>query len=202
MPAIGQRYNVNQYSVNYLLGLIETGQIAIPEIQRPFVWNASKVRNLMDSLYQGYPVGYLIGWKNPDVRLKDGSLSNGKLVLIDGQQRVTAMMAALSGHSVTSKSYRPTRIRIAFHPLEERFEVYNSAIAKNQEWIPDISKLFGSDGDLFKLVRSYCEKNPETDESRVFSALSSLKSITNHHIGFIELAHDLDIETVTEIFIR
>lgn len=202
MPAVGQRYNVNQYSVNYLLGLIETGQIAIPEIQRPFVWNASKVRNLMDSLYQGYPVGYLIGWKNPDVRLKDGTLSNGKLVLIDGQQRVTAMMAALASHSVTSKSYRPTRIRIAFHPLEERFEVYNSAIAKNHEWIPDISQLFGANGDLFKLVRSYCEKNPEADESRVFSALSSLKSITNHHIGFIELAHDLDIETVTEIFIR
>ena len=202
MPSIGQRYNVNQYSVQYLLGLIEAGQIAIPEIQRPFVWNATKVRNLMDSLYQGYPVGYLIGWKNPDVRLKDGSLSNGKLVLIDGQQRVTAMMAALAGRPVTNKRYLPTRIRIAFHPLDERFEVYNSAIAKNAEWIPDISRLFGPDGDLFKLVKTYCEHNPGADESRVFASLSSLKNITNHNVGFIELSHDLDIETVTEIFIR
>lgn len=202
MAAGGQRYNVNQYSVNYLLGLIETGAIAIPEIQRPFVWNTTKVRNLMDSLYQGYPVGFLIGWKNPDVRLKDGSLSNGKLVLIDGQQRVTAMMAALAGKQVVDRRYQPMRIRIAFHPMEERFEVANSAITKNAEWIPDISQVFGSGGDLFKLVKDYCEKNPNAEESQVFAALSSLKSITNHHVGFIELAHDLDIETVTEIFIR
>jgi hypothetical protein len=194
MPSTGQRYNVNQYSVNFLLGLIESGSIAIPEIQRPFVWNSAKVRNLMDSLYQGYPVGYLIGWKNPDVRLKDGTLANGK--------RITAMMEALAGKSVTSKSYRPIRIRIAFHPLEEKFEVHNSAIAKNSEWIPDIAQTFSADGDLFKIVRGYCEKNPDADENRVFAALSALKSITNHQIGFIDLAHDLDIETVTEIFIR
>lgn len=202
MAAGGQRYNVNQYSVNYLLGLIETGQIAIPEIQRPFVWSSTKVRNLMDSLYQGFPVGYLIGWKNPDVRLKDGTFSNGKLVLIDGQQRVTAMMAALAGKQVVDKRYQPVRIRIAFHPMQERFEVPNSAIAKNPEWIPDISQVFGAGGDLFTLVKYYCDRNPLAVESQVFSALSSLKSITNHHVGFIELAHDLDIETVTEIFIR
>jgi len=67
---------------------VKSGEIAIPEIQRPFVWNATKVRNLMDSLYQGYPVGYLIAWRNPSIRLKDGSTSSGKRILIDGQQRV------------------------------------------------------------------------------------------------------------------
>ena len=48
---------------------VKSGEIAIPEIQRPFVWDATKVRNLLDSLYQGYPVGYLIAWRNPTVKL-------------------------------------------------------------------------------------------------------------------------------------
>src|SRR5690606_11182324 len=100
-----QRYTVNQYPIDVLLAWVKSGEIAIPEIQRPFVWNATKVRNLLDSLYQGYPIGYLITWKNPTVRLKDGTLSAGKRILIDGQQRVTALRAALLGDQVPTKSY-------------------------------------------------------------------------------------------------
>ena len=73
-----QRYSVNQHPVETLLTWIKSGEIAIPEIQRPFVWNAARVRDFIDSLYHGYPVGYLIAWRNPDVRLKDGSTSAGK----------------------------------------------------------------------------------------------------------------------------
>ncbi len=47
---------------------MKEGEIAIPEIQRPFVWDTTKVRDLMDSIYQGFPIGYIITWKNPDVR--------------------------------------------------------------------------------------------------------------------------------------
>ena len=79
-----QQYSVNQYTINHLLNWVSSGEIAIPEIQRPFVWKNSKVRDLLDSLYKGYPVGYVISWQNPNVRLKDGSLSMGKKMLIDG----------------------------------------------------------------------------------------------------------------------
>lgn len=75
-------------SVENIISSIKAGEIAIPEIQRPFVWDASKVRDLMDSLYKGFPVGYIIVWKNPDIRLKDGKVSSGKKILIDGQQRM------------------------------------------------------------------------------------------------------------------
>ena len=132
-----QQYSVNQHPIQALLTWIESGEIAIPEIQRPFVWSATKVRNLMDSLYQGYPIGYLIAWRNPNVKLKDGSVSAGKRILIDGQQRVTALMAALMGRSVIDKDYRKVHIRIAFHPQERRFEVSNSFIEKDKSWIPD-----------------------------------------------------------------
>lgn len=112
-----QRYNVQQPPISSILSWIQLGEIAIPEIQRPFVWNATKVRNFLDSLHQGFPVGFLIAWKNPDVKLKDGTTSSGKRILIDGQQRVTALMAALMGREVVDKDYRSQRIRIAFHPI-------------------------------------------------------------------------------------
>ena len=88
-----QRYSVTPHPIDTLLTWVKSGEIAIPEIQRPFVWEATKVRNLLESLYQGFPVGYLIAWRNPTVKLKDGTSSAGKRILIDGQQRVTALMA-------------------------------------------------------------------------------------------------------------
>lgn len=120
-------------------------EIAIPEIQRPFFCDSSKVRDLMDSLYKGFPVGYVIAWRNPNVRLKDDSLSEGKKILIDGQQRVTALKAAILGDYVVDKNYQQIKIKIAFHPIEERFEVLNPAILKDKNWLPDISLYFGGE---------------------------------------------------------
>ncbi|MDR3688047.1 MAG: DUF262 domain-containing protein [Fimbriimonas sp.] len=197
-----QRYSVTPHPIETLLTWVKSGEIAIPEIQRPFVWDASKVRNLLDSLYLGYPVGYLIAWRNPNVKLKDGSSSSGKRILIDGQQRITALMAALLGQEVITKDYETTRIRIAFNPQEERFEVSNPAIRKDSAWIEDVATVFAADASLTKLSRQYQERNPHTDIDAIALILEKLKKITNNHVGVIELAEDLDIETVTEIFIR
>lgn len=197
-----QRYSVTPHPIETLLTWVKAGEIAIPEIQRPFVWDATKVRNLLDSLYRGYPVGYLITWRNPTVKLKDGSFSAGKRILIDGQQRVTALMAALLGQEVLTKDYDTVRIRIAFHPIEERFEVRNPAIAKDKAWIDDISKLFAPDIYLGDVTDDYVAKNPGTSRSAIGRILERVAKITSNHVGLIELAEDLDIETVTEIFIR
>jgi len=199
-----QKYSVNQHNIQTLLTWIESGEIAIPEIQRPFVWSNAKVRDLIDSLYTGYPVGYLIAWRNPDVRLKDGTTSSGKRVLIDGQQRVTALMASLLGREIINDEYKRTRITIAFNPMEGsgRFEVANPAIKNDSLWIPDISQVISPEIKMLKLVQKYCEKNPRADQDRVYENLELLKSIVNNSIGMIELNSDLDIETVTEIFIR
>src|SRR6476660_10302333 len=146
-----QRYSVTPHPVETLLTWVKSGEIAIPEIQRPFVWEPTKVRNLLDSLYQGYPVGYLIAWRNPTVKLKDGTPSAGKRILIDGQQRVTALMAALLGQEVLTKDYDTVRIRISFNPRDERFEVTNPAIRKDPSWIPDIAALFAPDASLLQM---------------------------------------------------
>ncbi|SEG43264.1 GmrSD restriction endonuclease domain-containing protein [Algoriphagus boritolerans] len=195
-----QKYSVNQHLIETILSWVKSGEIAIPEIQRPFVWDSSKVRDLMDSLYQGYPVGYIIAWKNPNVNLKDGSLSEGKKVLIDGQQRITALTAAILGQYVVNKTYERIKIKIAFNPIEEKFEVQNPAILKNKTWLPDISEAIS--GNLFKIVKQYCELNPEVDQELVEGSLMRLMELPKKQVGLIELAPDLDIETVTEIFIR
>lgn len=197
-----QRYAVNQPPIETLFTWIKSGEIAIPEIQRPFVWDSTKVRDLLDSLFRGYPIGYLIAWRNPDVKLKDGTSSSGKRILIDGQQRVTALMASLLGHDVVNKDYEQVRIRIAFHPADQKFEVSNPAIAKDAAWIPDIAAVFDPKISLFDFVGEYCGRNPERTKDEVFRRLEILRRITNNQIGLIELAPELDIETVTEIFIR
>jgi hypothetical protein len=197
-----QRYSVTPHPIETLLTWVKSGEIAIPEIQRPFVWEATKVRNLLDSLYQGYPVGYLIAWRNPTVKLKDGTPSVGKRILIDGQQRVTALMAALLGREVLTRNYETVRIRIAFNPQEEQFEVANPAIRKNVAWIEDVAEVFAPSASVFQLVSAYCAKNTGVSQDAVFATIERLRRITHNHVGVIELADDLDIETVTEIFIR
>lgn len=102
-------YSVTTYSVQSILGYINAGDIAIPEIQRPFVWSKTQVRDLVDSLFRGYPTGYLITWKNPDVKVKGGGTAEGKKILIDGQQRVTAIMAALAGQQTRITSSAASR---------------------------------------------------------------------------------------------
>lgn len=200
------KYDVNNVSVQSLLSWIREGEVAIPEIQRPFVWDASKVRDLIDSLYSGFPIGYIVVWKNPDIKLKDGTISAGKKILIDGQQRITALQAALVGTKVVQSDYSKTRIAIAFNPLatERRFEVCNSIIRKNPAWIPDIAELFKGNMNIFEFIPQYCEKNniPITQAGEINQKINNLLNIQYNNLGVIELASDLDIEQVTEIFIR
>ena len=195
-----------QYSVSAILGLIEAGQFVIPEIQRPFVWKRSQVRDLIDSLYNGYPTGYIITWKNPDVQTKDGTMANGKHVLIDGQQRITALMAAISGLEVLDEDFNKGRIKIAFNPLADdptkRFAVQDASHLKDKKWIPDISELFKPDFRQRAFENEYTKANESVDLDELSETLLKLKGVANRQSGVIELDHSLDLDEVTEIFIR
>lgn len=196
------KFEVNNVSISTLLGYVKDGTIAIPEIQRPFVWDSTKVRNLIDSLYKGYPVGYIITWKNPEVRLKDGSKSEGKQILIDGQQRITALTAALLGQQVLNNNYKKVRIKIAFNIKTEEFQTLNPAIEAQESWIPDISA-FMEDGSIntWEFITNYSKKF-DIEPNIVNERINKLIQIKNVSIGRIELGSSLDIDTVTEIFIR
>ena len=205
-----EKYNPNSLSVSAILGLIASGDIAIPEIQRPFVWKKTQVRDLLDSLYKGYPTGYLIIWKNPNVKLKDGSVSAGKKILIDGQQRVTALMTAIAGIPVVNANYKKERIKIAFNPFEalsddkdaEIFAVQDQSHLKGKKWIPDVAEIFKNNFSVFSFIMKYCSDNPDMDPETLDKILTNLRSIGNRLIGVIELSENLDIDIVTDIFIR
>ncbi|OUO29515.1 DUF262 domain-containing protein [Eubacterium sp. An3] len=203
---MADNYKITQYSVSTILGYVENSQIAIPEIQRPFVWKGQEVRDLIDSLYEGYPIGYLIVWQNSQVRIRGFGKGGTKKILIDGQQRVTALMAALLGREVLDSQYRSHRIKIAFYPLaqpgEEKFAVSDASYEDKPGWIPDISVLFRRDFSFRKFEKEYKEKNPDLDTSLLEAAIDRLKGIVKHQVGVIELSFLLDIDVVSEIFIR
>lgn len=203
---MAEKYSIEHKSVENIIGYIRNEEIAIPEIQRPFVWSGTQVRDLIDSLYKGYPAGYFIIWQNPDVNLKDGSKSVGKKILIDGQQRVTALMTAIDGRSVLNDEYQHKRITIAFNPWakegEPSFEVQSSAHLKDKKWIPDISVIFGATFRQRQFEREYCLNNPTFDEDQISEKINAIREIVHRQFGVIILDSRLGIDEVTEIFVR
>jgi len=177
------QYAVDSRTVENIIGYIKAGEIAIPEIQRPFVWDGSKIRDLIDSLYHGYPVGYLIIWQNPDMRDKSGNLTIGKKIMIDGQQRVTALMTAVVGMKVLDKDFNEKVYKIAFNPFaqagENSFEVQSAAIQKDKRWIPDISELFKPDFESWTFVNNYCEANSEIKPNELSKLIQDVINVSS-----------------------
>ena len=209
----GEKFTNTSITIKGLLGLIEAKDIAIPEIQRPFVWKNSQVRDLIDSLYKGYPTGYIILWKNPNVKLKDGTISSGKKVIIDGQQRITALMTAIAAQKIFNSEFKETRVKIAFNPFAalefqngdseaEIFAVQTPAHLKSKHWIPDIAEIFSTSFSSWTFIPQYIEQNPEMSGDNLQKVLNQLKGIESTQIGVIELSEKLDIDVVTDIFIR
>ncbi|MBR2841339.1 DUF262 domain-containing protein [Candidatus Saccharibacteria bacterium] len=209
-----EKYSINNEKVNILLGWVQSGVVAIPEIQRPFVWKKAQVRDLIDSLYNGYPVGYIITWQNPAVRLKDGTSSHGKQILIDGQQRITALRAAIKGLPVINDKYKEEKIAISFNPYTEEFKVQDSSTRRGSEWIADISEVMVEDFSTRRFISQYDEKNVvEADGEKkprftdaeldlIDRNLTKLLQIKNKEIGNIVLSSELPIDIVNDIFIR
>lgn len=208
-----EKFTNTSITIKGLLGLIEAKDIAIPEIQRPFVWKNSQVRDLIDSLYKGYPTGYIILWKNPNVKLKDGTISSGKKVIIDGQQRITALMTAIAAQKVFNSDFKESRVKIAFNPFAaleycngdseaEMFAVQTPAHVKSKNWIPDISEIFSTKFSSWTFIPEYIKENPEMTGNDLQKVLNMLKNIETTQIGVIELSEKLDIDVVTDIFIR
>lgn len=195
------KYEVHQLPVSNLLASVQAEQIAIPELQRPFVWDSVKVRDLMDSLYKGYPVGYLITWQSVGAHLKGGAVASHQQILIDGQQRITALRAAVAGLSVVNKRYKSVRIKIAFNPITEEFATLTPVLEKNPQWISDISELFATETP-YSFYGEYFQRNPDVDRRVAEININRLSRIQNAPIGIIALSDDLDVETVSEIFIR
>ncbi len=199
------------YTLGNLVAYVEQGDIGLPELQRPFIWPVVKVRDLFDSLYRGYPIGYFLFWENglqdhghSIAHKQDGH--SPKLLVVDGQQRITSLYAVIKGQDVLDRNKEPVRIRIAFRPKDSKFEVTNAAIERDPEWIPNISLLWAKDNK--RVVKEFFDRLnkeeplPETEENRLDAAIDRLKNLVYFPLVALELSSALDEESVADIFVR
>lgn len=201
------------YTLSKLIEDIHVGDIALPDIQRPFVWSNAKVRDLFDSMYRGYPIGYLLFWENGLAGEYRSIGTNQKqkapkLLVVDGQQRLTSLYAVMKGVPIRRRDHIQERIRIAFHPRTQRFEVANVAIERDREWIPDISELWSGSSSWGKFVQRFIQRLRQAkslvddEEDRILERIDRLYELKDYPLTALEISHTVDEEQVSEIFVR
>jgi hypothetical protein len=200
------------YTLSQLLGDIDLGKLALPELQRPFVWPKAKVRDLLDSMYQGFPVGYLMLWNAAEVDSKaigaDGKQHTPTEFIVDGQQRLTSLYAVIKGAEITFKDFEKGHISIAFRPRDGRFEVTDAAIQKDPEFLPNITQIWT--GEDWEVADAFIERlrtaKPEAvengQERHLRNGLGRLNSLEDFPFQAVQIGHEVDEEQVAEIFLR
>ncbi|MCL4870221.1 MAG: DUF262 domain-containing protein [Anaerolineae bacterium] len=201
------------YDLSSLVKYIGLGEIGLPDIQRPFVWKNAKVRDLFDSMYKGYPVGYLLFWQNAqagDSRTigNENKQKPPRLVIVDGQQRLTSLYAVIKNVAVLRENFENEHIQIAFNPLEEKFEVTDAAIRRDKAFIPDISILWQPDAKITRIIRNYLEnlrtgrEISDAEELAIEDRILKLQGLQGFPFTALELASDIDEEAVSDVFVR
>jgi hypothetical protein len=204
-------YRSTTYPLATLVDDIGRGFIGLPELQRPFVWPNAKIRDLFDSLYRGYPCGFLLLWETgAAVR---GIGLNGKeetpsLAIVDGQQRLTSLYAVMTGAEIIRSDFSREHIRIAFDPLAERFEVANAATAQDRAFISDVAEVWKPGSNAFKVAGEYLSSlstvralSPE-ETGRIQNSIGKLLMLAQHPFNALVLTSDAGVETIAEVFVR
>lgn len=208
-----ETFGHHPWTVHDLVSGIASGQVRLPDLQRPFVWSNAKGRDLIDSMYRGFPVGELMFWKNEDsdhsrtIGLTDKTQS-ATMQVIDGQQRLTSLYAIVKGAPVLRENYAEERIVVAFNPQTERFAIPNNAIGRSPEWIKDIRTVFESPidarGDYLEALESAHggERLDRDTEKRIEQAINKLAQVLNYQFQVVQLKDDVSRQTVADIFVR
>jgi len=200
------------WSVQQLVDSISSGTLRLPDLQRPFVWHATKVRDLLDSMYRGYPVGELMFWNQPGdsdtsvigTDAKDHSASH---LIVDGQQRITSLYVTFTGKNVIDDDYRDKSVRISFNPALQRFEVAQPAFDRSAEWIADVAQVFGNPLTAFQAFKTRLEESrgaPLTDseQATAFEAINRLHNLKSRTFKVVELQPHVDKAVVADVFVR
>lgn len=199
-----EKFKLTNLSIGNIVDKIELGEIALPDLQRPFVWNTTKVRDLIDSLYKGLPIGSIILWEitkpqsykliNPDNKREPN------LLVIDGQQRLTSLYSIIKNEEIISKNIKKIKLKIAFNPFIEKFEVLNAAIENDTDWIPDISEIFQN--GTYSFIQNFKNRCKKDLDNIIAQRIENLANIKNYSLSVIELNSNLDIDDISDIFIR
>lgn len=203
---------------------VRNGRIGLPDLQRPFVWKDNKVRELFDSMLKGYPIGYIMLWESPsDYESNKSSIGDNqktydepKELVIDGQQRLTALVAAMYGINVKDKNFTDREIKISYNPLTREFAVWSQAYERDSEWISRISDVFlaKEDNSISSLRRHFIKEVNEgrtkkgiellTDEEEdlIEDNINALLNLSDYSLPTLEINYSADEEDVADIFVR
>ena len=216
-------FSYQDNKIRELLNDVENGKIGLPDLQRPFVWKDSKVRDLLDSMIKGYPIGYVMLWSSPEeydntkqIGIGDKRCRKPEYLVIDGQQRLTALLAAVYGIKVVDKNFKARQIKISYNPLIMKFAVWTQAEEKDAEWIKSIRDVFKAyeEGDIVRLRREYISKLNESrvkkellslsaqEEYEIEKNLNSLAMLREYSLPTLKISSKANEEDVAEIFVR
>jgi Protein of unknown function DUF262 len=200
------------FQVRQVTSAIDQGTLALPDIQRPFVWPTTKVRDLLDSMYRGFPVGQVMFWQTgaePGVRqigIGDKAVPVPYHLIVDGQQRLTSLYAVTTGKPVVREDFTAARIKIAFNPFTELFAVPDATTEKQVEWLADITPLFD---DFLDTVESYIERLEQVrgdlskqERKHLFAVLDRVRDLIAYQFSVVELDATAEEEQVAEVFVR
>lgn len=199
---------------------VESGKLGLPELQRGYVWKAHKVRDLLDSMLKGYPIGYLMIWDSSDPQNKVKNIgtenkpySVPKSLIIDGQQRMTSLYAVMRHKEVMDEKYNKRFITISFNPFTRTFEVGDNAKKKAADWIYDISDVFLNEPSSFKYITELVQSMRENKEKAggnltgaetqtVQQNIMDLLALGDYNIPTLEINGNSNEESVADIFVR
>ena len=220
---MAELYDNIPMEVEDLLKDIKSGKLGLPDLQRPFVWKDNKVRDLLDSMLKGFPIGYIMIWSAPEdyenvkqIGLNEKNYKRSEDLVIDGQQRLTSLIASMYGIKVKDKRFKERRIRIVYNPLEAKFEVWSNRYEKDPLWINDISKLFEADDrheatkfrrEFIKRLNEYKVSKEEpklTDDEEITieENLNALLDLKDYSLPVLKIRQKADEEDVADIFKR
>jgi hypothetical protein len=199
---------------------VENGKLGLPELQRGYVWKPKQVRNLLDSMFKGYPIGYLMIWDSSDnvdkskqIGTDNKAYDTPKSLVIDGQQRLTSLFAVTRGKKIVNEKFDEKPIIISFNPLTKTFEVGDSAKKRAADWIYDISEVFLNESRSFAYISEKVqniadsrEKSgamlDEHEKQRIQQNIMDLLSLGDFSVPTLEINGNADEESVADIFVR
>lgn len=205
-------FRSTSFTLRHLVDNIDRGDVALPELQRPFVWSNSKVRDLFDSMYRGFPVGYLLFWETGaevgarQIGVDDKEARVARWLIVDGQQRLTSLYSVMTGADVIREDYSESRVKLSFRPRDGHFSVWDIAIGNDPEYLDDVTALWKdfrgtvsaffvhhekARGELAPAVRNAWE-----------DAIDRVRDLQNYPFNVVELDSSVDEEQVAEVFVR
>ena len=206
--------------LKHLIMDVESGKLGLPELQRGYVWKPVKVRNLLDSMLKGYPIGYLMLWESSDspdkssqIGVENKAYASAKSLVIDGQQRLTSLYAVMRGKEIIDEKFNTKPIIISFNPLSRELRVGDNGTKRGAEWIYDISEVFLNESRSFayisEAVQSIAESREkaggilnDNEKQLIQQNIIDLLSLGDFSIPTLEINGDADEEDVADIFVR